>query len=77
VTRISPDLHLQVKVAAVLSGNSLNAWVAEQLAGAVLRIGAVQAAGTKKRSVTAAKRKTKAVIRKSAPRQRKRNEQHA
>jgi predicted HicB family RNase H-like nuclease len=58
VTRISPDLHLQVKVAAVRFGISLNACVAEQLAGAVLRIGAVQAAGTKKRSVTAAKRKT-------------------
>ncbi|MFM7868328.1 MAG: type II toxin-antitoxin system HicB family antitoxin, partial [Planctomycetaceae bacterium] len=36
VTRISPDLHLQLKVAAVLSGKSLNAWLAEQLAGAVL-----------------------------------------
>ncbi|MFM7836899.1 MAG: type II toxin-antitoxin system HicB family antitoxin, partial [Planctomycetaceae bacterium] len=42
VTRILPDLHLQVKVAAVLSGKSFNACVAEQLAGAVLRIGAVQ-----------------------------------
>jgi len=63
VTRISPDLHRQVNVAAVLSGKSLNAWVAEQFAGVVLRIGAVQAAGTKKQSVTAAKRKSKAVIR--------------
>ena len=37
VTRISPDLHRQVNSAAALSGKSLNAWVTEQLQGAVGR----------------------------------------
>lgn len=36
VTRIPPDLHRQVNLAAIRSGKSLNAWVAEQLQGAVL-----------------------------------------
>jgi predicted HicB family RNase H-like nuclease len=31
VTRISPDLHRRINIAASLSGKSLNAWVAEQL----------------------------------------------
>ncbi len=35
VTRIPPDLHRQVNVAAVLAGKSLNAWVTEQLQQAV------------------------------------------
>lgn len=35
VTRISPDLHRRVNAAAALSGKSLNAWVAEQLQGAL------------------------------------------
>ncbi|MEX0727840.1 MAG: type II toxin-antitoxin system HicB family antitoxin [Planctomycetaceae bacterium] len=39
VTRISPDLHRQVNVAAMRSGKSLNAWVAEQLANAVQHVG--------------------------------------
>ena len=77
VTRIPPDLHRQVNVAAVLSGKSLNAWVAEQLQGAVLRIGAVKAATAKKLSAKASKRKTRVVVRKAAPRKRKENEQHA
>jgi predicted HicB family RNase H-like nuclease len=34
VTRISPELHRQVNVAAAVSGKSLNAWVAEQLQAA-------------------------------------------
>jgi predicted HicB family RNase H-like nuclease len=38
VTRISPELHRKVNVAASLSGKSLNAWVAEQLQSAVARI---------------------------------------
>ncbi|MBS0203529.1 MAG: type II toxin-antitoxin system HicB family antitoxin [Planctomycetes bacterium] len=77
VTRISPDLHRQVNVAAMLSGKSLNAWVAEQLQGAVLRIGAVKAATAKKLSAKAAKRKHKVAVRKVAPRKRKESEQHA
>jgi predicted HicB family RNase H-like nuclease len=35
VTRISPDLHRRASVAAALAGKSLNAWVAEQLQGAI------------------------------------------
>lgn len=77
VTRIPPELHRQVNVAAALSGKSLNAWVAEQLQGAVLRIGAVKAATAKKVSTKASKRKTKVVVRKAAPRKRKESERHA
>ncbi len=35
VTRISPELHRQLNVAALGSGKSLNAWVTEQLQAAV------------------------------------------
>jgi predicted HicB family RNase H-like nuclease len=31
VTRISPDLHRKISLAATLSGQSLNAWVTKQL----------------------------------------------
>src|SRR5947208_7013286 len=31
ITRISPDLHRRINIAASLSGKSLNAWVTEQL----------------------------------------------
>src|SRR6266508_890879 len=31
VTRIRPDLHRRISLAATLSGQSLNAWVTEQL----------------------------------------------
>jgi len=35
VTRLPPELHRQVNLAASLSGKSLNAWVSEQLQSAV------------------------------------------
>ena len=35
VTRISPELHRQINLAATLEGKSLNAFVAEQLQAAV------------------------------------------
>ena len=35
VTRIPPELHRQASLAAAQAGKSLNAWVAEQLQGAV------------------------------------------
>lgn len=35
LTRISPELHRQVNLAANTSGKSLNAWVSEQLQAAV------------------------------------------
>jgi predicted HicB family RNase H-like nuclease len=38
VTRIPPELHRQVNLAASISGKSLNAWVAEQLQAAVASI---------------------------------------
>ncbi len=44
VTRIPPELHRQVNVAAVLAGKSLNAFVAEQLQAAVHKIGAISTA---------------------------------
>ncbi len=50
VTRISPDLHRQVNSAAALSGKSLNAWVTEQLQGAVaLKQGERSASKTSRR----------------------------
>jgi predicted HicB family RNase H-like nuclease len=47
VTRISPELHRQVNVAAAVSGKSLNAWVTEQLQAAVQRLGSVKSARKK------------------------------
>lgn len=38
VTRIPPELHRQVNLAASISGKSLNAWVAEQLQAAVAKV---------------------------------------
>jgi len=34
VTRVSPELHRRINLAATLSGKSLNAWVGEQLQNA-------------------------------------------
>ena len=45
MTRIPPELHRRANLAASLSGQSLNAWVSEQLQSAVARIGT---AGAKK-----------------------------
>ena len=39
VTRIPPELHRQVNLAARLAGKSLNAWLSEQLQSAVARLG--------------------------------------
>jgi predicted HicB family RNase H-like nuclease len=39
MTRIPPELHRRVNVAASMSGKSLNAWVAEQLESAVAHTG--------------------------------------
>jgi predicted HicB family RNase H-like nuclease len=38
VTRVTPDLHRRINVAASLSGKSLNAWVSEQLERGVQQI---------------------------------------
>ena len=44
VTRIPPELHRQVNLAARISGKSLNAWVAEQLQTAVASIKSMKVA---------------------------------
>lgn len=59
VTRIPPELHRQVNVAAMRSGKSLNAWVSEQLQAAVERQGARKAESRKKSASPIAKRRGK------------------
>ncbi|MCO6458964.1 MAG: type II toxin-antitoxin system HicB family antitoxin [Pirellulaceae bacterium] len=66
VTRISPELHRQVNMAAAVSGKSLNAWVTEQLQSAVQHFGAIKAAGKKAAAKTKAAKKT-ASRRKDSP----------
>jgi predicted HicB family RNase H-like nuclease len=56
VTRISPELHRQVNLAAAVSGKSLNAWVAEQLQAGVQRVGVGKA--TDKRATAKARAKS-------------------
>lgn len=58
VTRISPQLHRQVSVAAAVAGKSLNAWVTEQLQSAVQRIVPAKAASERAAKSTAAPKKT-------------------
>jgi predicted HicB family RNase H-like nuclease len=53
VTRIPPELHRQVNLAATVSGKSLNAWVMEQLQNAVERVRSLKTA----KAATKAKRK--------------------
>jgi len=38
VTRVSPDLHRRINLAATLAGKSLNAWVTEQLESGVQQL---------------------------------------
>lgn len=60
VTRVSPELHRQVSVAAMTSGKSLNGWVTEQLQTAVERVPAVcsqRSKGTRKRSPKAGRKR--------------------
>ena len=47
MTRIPPELHRRANLAASLSGQSLNAWVSEQLQSAVARVGTAGAKKTK------------------------------
>ena len=70
VTRIPPELHRQVHVAAVLAGKSLNAFVTEQLQVAVQKIGVVKVAAKK----VSSKAKTAKAVK--APRRKKDIEQH-
>ena len=58
VTRVSPDLHRRISLAATLSGKSLNAWVTEQLEGGVQRTGGRSTSSrAKHRSTSASRRK--------------------
>lgn len=78
VTRIPPDLHRRVNVAALLSGKSLNAWVAEQLQGAVLHVAAMKTvAGGTKPAAGIAKRKNQVRVRKVASRKAKESKQRS
>jgi predicted HicB family RNase H-like nuclease len=46
VTRVPPELHRQVNMAASISGKSLNAWVVEKLQAAVAHIKSMKTAKT-------------------------------
>ncbi len=63
ITRVPPELHRQVNLAASISGKSLNAWVVEQLQAAVARVKSMRGASAKvdgkTKKVTAARRKSK------------------
>ena len=73
VTRVPPELHREVNLAASTSGKSLNAWVAEQLQAAVARIKLIKAeTGTAK-----ARTKRKKLSRGTFKRKTKQTEQHA
>jgi predicted HicB family RNase H-like nuclease len=67
VTRISPDLRRKVNMAALLAGKSLNAWVAEQLQGAVLHMGTTKATTGKKPVPKTSGEKRKVVAKKGKP----------
>jgi predicted HicB family RNase H-like nuclease len=45
VTRVPPELHRQVNLAARISGKSLNAWVVEQLQAAAALVKSIKAGG--------------------------------
>lgn len=75
VTRIPPELHRQLNVAAVVSGKSLNGWVAEQLQAAVERLGAIKAAG--KKAATKRKATTKSKATRKTTSRKKNSPQHA
>lgn len=71
VTRIPPELHRKVNLAASMSGKSLNAWVCEQLQTAVSRVLEVKNAAQK------AKRAGKGIVKRAASRRQRPGEKHA
>ena len=73
VTRIPPELHRQVNLAASISGKSLNAWVVEQLQTAVARVRSIKAA----KATRKVKGKPKTVSKVVVKRKSKQAEQHA
>lgn len=78
VTRISPELHRQANIAARRSGKSLNAWIQEQLQGAVLRDSAkMMAAETKLGSSSTTQSKRGTTRKKTVLKPSKRKKAHA
>jgi len=73
VTRLPPELHRKVNLAATMSGKSLNAWVSEQLQSAVARSGIVRV----KKAARKAKGTGKIVVKRAAIRRRQPTEKHA
>ena len=73
VTRIPPELHRQVNLAASISGKSLNAWVVEQLQIAVARVRSIKAAKTTGKVKGKPKTVSKVVVKRKS----KQAEQHA
>lgn len=65
VTRIPPDLHRKVNMAASLAGKSLNAWVAEQLELAVAESEAAKPNKSDKKTANKAKKPTKVAIKRT------------
>lgn len=57
VTRVPPELHRKVSVAASLSGKSLNAWIVEQLQSAVRDLANPKANRSPRKRGTAATRR--------------------
>jgi predicted HicB family RNase H-like nuclease len=49
VTRVSPDLHRRINLAATLSDMSLNAWVTEQLESGARQLGMNRTANNEKK----------------------------
>ncbi|MHB1038595.1 MAG: type II toxin-antitoxin system HicB family antitoxin [Pirellulales bacterium] len=62
VTRIPPELHRQVNLAATISGKSLNAWVVDQLQAAVARGKAMRVAKAVAKGRSKTRRAAKGVV---------------
>jgi predicted HicB family RNase H-like nuclease len=73
ITRVPPELHRQVTLAASISGKSLNAWVVEQLQTAVALVKSIKAA----RATAKGKGKPKTVSGGGGERKPKQTAQHA
>jgi predicted HicB family RNase H-like nuclease len=72
ITRVPPELHRQVNLAASISGKSLNAWVVEQLQSAVALVKSIKAA----RGTAKGKGKSRTVSGGAVKRKSKQTEQH-
>jgi predicted HicB family RNase H-like nuclease len=73
ITRVPPDLHRRVNLAASMAGKSLNAWVVEQLQAGVAMVPSVKAA----RATAKGKGKPKTFSVGVGKRKSKQTEQHA